>query len=65
MKIKDLLKFNPEADIKIIMQNYLPFNGKLELGWSHDEGDSFDNSKETASEVCIFLGNFKENTINA
>ena len=65
MKIKDLLNFNPEADIEIIMPNCVPFKGDLNLGWSHDGSDSFDNRKETASEVCIFLGNFKENTANA
>lgn len=61
MKIKDLLEFNPEADIEIVMPNYLPFEGNLELGWSHGSGESLDNRKETASEVCIILGNFKEN----
>lgn len=35
MKIKDLLKFNPEAEIEIIMPNCLPYEGKLDLGWSH------------------------------
>lgn len=64
MKIKDLLEFNPEADIEIIMPNCLPFNGNLDLGWSHDEGDSLDNRKETATEVCIILGNFKETIKN-
>ena len=61
MKIKDLLKFNPEADIKIIMPNSLPYEGELDLGWSHGEGESEDINEGTATEVCIILGNFKEN----
>lgn len=64
MKIKELLEFNPEADIEIIMPNCLPFNGNIDLGWSHSESDSLDNRKETASEVCIILGNFKETIKN-
>ena len=65
MKIKDLLEFNPEADIEIIMPNCLQFEGNLDLGWSHGFGESFDNRKETASEVCIILDSFKENIGNA
>lgn len=61
MKIKDLLKFNPEADIKIIMSNSLPYEGELDLGWSHGDCESEDISEGTATEVCIILGNFKEN----
>lgn len=61
MKIKDLLKFNSEADIKIIMPNSLPYEGKLDLGWSHCGTESDDSSEKNATEVCIILGNFKEN----
>ena len=61
MKIKDLLKFNPEAEIEIIMPNSLPYEGELDLGWSHRDCESEDNSEKTATEVCIILGNFKEN----
>ena len=61
MKIKDLLNFNPEADIKVIMPNYLPFEGKITYGWSGGKGELEDNSKETATEVCILLGHISEN----
>lgn len=61
MKIKDLLKFNPEAEIEIIMPNCLPYEGKLNLGWSHSGAESDDSSEKTATEVCIFLGEIKEN----
>jgi len=62
MKIKDLLKFNPEAKIEIIMPNCLPYDGELDLGWSHVDGESEDIDEGTATEVYIILGNFKENT---
>ena len=60
MKIKELLNFNPEAEIEVIFANGTPFKGKLTYGWSNGEGESIDNSKETAKEVCIFLGDINE-----
>ena len=63
MKIKDLAKFNPEAEIVIVTIDGNPIN-KLTYGWSNDEGESIDNSKETAKEVCIFLGDINENKIS-
>jgi hypothetical protein len=65
MKIKDFVGFNPEAEIKVISVSGIPFDGNLTYGWSNEEGDSFDNSKETATEVCIFLGDIKENNTTA
>lgn len=56
MKIKDLLEFNPEAKIEVIMSNGLPFTGNLDYGWSNGSGDIEDTRKETATEVCILLG---------
>jgi len=60
MKIKDLLEFNPEADLTIILTNGDPYSGKLTYGWSNGEGESVDKRKETAKEVCIFLGELEE-----
>lgn len=59
MKIKDLVKFNPEAEIVIVTIDGTPID-KFTYGWSNDEGDSTNNSKETAKEVCIFLGDINE-----
>ena len=59
MKIKDLAKFNPEAEIVIVAIDGTPID-KFTYGWSNDEGDSTNNSKETAKEVCIFLGDINE-----
>ena len=61
MKVKDLLEFNPEADIEIIMPNHLAYEGNLDLGWSHGEGESEDLRKETVKTVSIFLGENIEN----
>ena len=47
MKIKDLLKFNPEADIEIIMPNNLAYEGELTYGWSNTNKD-LDNTQENA-----------------
>ena len=59
MKIKDLTKFNPEAEIVIVTIDGTSID-KFTYGWSNDEGDSTNNSKETAKEVCIFLGDINE-----
>lgn len=61
MKIKDLLGFNPEAEITIVSVKGTPFDGKLTYGWSNGKGESIDERKETATEVCIFLGDISEN----
>ena len=57
MKIKDLLQFNPEADISIIMQDSLPFEGELSLGWTSGEGGDSEEPTDLkdVTEVCIFL----------
>lgn len=60
MKVKDLEGINPEAEIKVIMPNCLPYKGKLDWGWSSDDCDSKVNSKTVAKEVDIFLGNISE-----
>lgn len=63
IKIKDLLGFNPEAEIKIIQPNYLAWEGDLHYGWNCGEGESESGTqgKSDAKEVCIFMGNLPEN----
>ena len=62
MKIKDLLEFNPEAELEIIMEDGLPFSGELSLGWINGDGGDSDspNNKKTATNVCILLNERKE-----
>ena len=61
MKIKELLEFNPEAELKVIFKDGMPYEGTLDYGWSNGQGESTNNDKSTALEVCIFLGTNKEN----
>lgn len=70
MKIKDLLDFNPEAEIKVGFVNTdmfyntgMLYNGKISYGW--DAGGDCEpgiDTKATAKEVCIFLGDTSELT---
>ena len=60
MKIKDLLEFNPEADLTIILNTGDPYKGKLTYGWTSCDGDEGVDNKSTAKEVCIFLGDIGE-----
>lgn len=62
MKIKDLEGLNPEAEIKVIMPTGLPYDGKLDFGWTYDDCESGVNTKMLTKEVDIFLGNYKENS---
>ena len=65
MKVKDLLDFNPEAEIKVIMPTGLPYDGKLDWGWECDDDcESGVNTKLLTKEIDIFLGNFKEHIDN-
>lgn len=64
MKIKDLLDFNPEAEIRVGFVNTgMLYTGKISYGWDV-EGDCEPgiDTKATAKEVCIFLGDTSELT---
>lgn len=63
IKIKDLLEFNTEAEIKIIQPNCMSWEGDLYYGWNCGEGESESGTrgKSDAKEVCIFMGNLPEN----
>lgn len=66
MKIKDLLDFNPEAEIKVGFANTgMLYTGKISYGWD-TEGDCEPgtDTKSTTKEVCIFLGDTSELTYN-
>lgn len=64
MKIKDLLDFNPEAEIKVGFVNTgMLYNGKISYGWdAGGDCESGIDTKLTAKEVCIFLGDTFELT---
>lgn len=63
MKIKDLIGFNPEAEIIVIDKFGHQFEGELFYGW--DAGGDCNqkvDTKSIAKEVCIFLADTSELT---
>ena len=64
MKIKDLLDFNPEAEIRVgFINTGMLYTGKISYGW--DAGGDYNpgtDTKSIAKEVCIFLGDTSELT---
>ena len=52
MKIKDLLRFNPEAKLQLLGTNYVPVDLSI-YGW--DSGDSDENTTDTAKDVTDVL----------
>ena len=61
MKVKDLIGINPEAEIVVVFVDGTPYTGKMDFGWSALDGDAQTDTKLNALEVCIFLGDIKEN----
>jgi len=63
MKVKDLMGLNPEAEIRVGFVNTgMLYTGKISYGW--DAGGDCEpgiDTKATAKEVCIFLGDTSEN----
>ena len=52
MKIKDLLRFNPEAELKLLGMNYTPIELSI-YGWSC--GDSSENTDTTKYTTEVLL----------
>lgn len=50
MKIKDLLQFNPEAELQLLGTNYLPIELTI-YGWS--SGDTDEDTKSITTEVLV------------
>ena len=61
MKVKDLQGLNPEAEIRVVFPDGIFYSGKLSYGWTSNDGDSTENPKDKANEVCIFLEENNEN----
>ena len=57
MKIKDLLRFNPEAELKLLGMNYTPIELSI-YGWSYcgDSSENTNNDKDTAEVLVIPKG---------
>ena len=50
MKIKDLLQFNPEAELRLLGTDYLPIDLSI-YGWSSDDTD--EDTKNITTEVLV------------
>ena len=50
MKIKDLLEFNPEAELRLLGTDYLPIDLSI-YGWSST--DTTDDTKNITTEVLV------------
>ena len=52
MKIKDLLRFNPEAELQLLGMDYIPIELSI-YGWS--SGDSDENTDTTKDTIEVLL----------
>lgn len=57
MKIKDLLRFNPEAELKLLGINYTPIELSI-YGWSYgsDSSENTNNDKDITEVLLIPKG---------
>lgn len=61
MKIKDLLRFNPEAELQLLGTNYMPVELSI-YGW--DSGSDSDENTDTAkyaTDVLLIPTELKDN----
>ena len=56
MKIKDLLEFNPEAELRLLGTDYLPIDLSI-YGWSST--DTNEDTKNITTEVLVIPKGFK------
>ena len=57
MKIKDLLEFNPEAELRLLGTDYLPIDLSI-YGWSST--DTTEDTKNITTEVLVIPTGFKK-----
>lgn len=58
MKIKDLLQFNPEAELRLLGTDYLPIDLSI-YGWSSD--DTEEDTKNITTEVLVIPTGLEKN----
>lgn len=58
MKIKDLLQFNPEAELRLLGTDYLPID-LLIYGWSSPDTD--EDTKNITTEVLVIPTGLEKN----
>lgn len=52
MKIKDLLRFNPEAELQLLGMDYIPIELSI-YGWSSSDSDENTDATKDTSEVLL------------
>ena len=58
MKIKDLLQFNPEAELRLLGTDYLAIDLSI-YGWSSDDTD--EDTKNITTEVLVIPTGLEKN----
>jgi len=58
MKIKDLLQFNPEAELRLLGTDYLPIDLSI-YGWS--SADTDEDTKNITTEVLVIPTGLEKN----
>lgn len=52
MKIKDLLQFNPEAELRLLGTDYIPIDLSI-YGWSSGDCDESIDTKDITNEILV------------
>ena len=60
MKIKDLLRFNPEAELRLLGTDYIPIDLSI-YGWSSGDCDESIDTKVITNEVLYERMGFPQN----
>ena len=60
MKIKDLLRFNPEAELQLLGTNYMPVELSI-YGWDCGDIDENTDSAKYAIDVLLIPTELKDN----
>lgn len=60
MKIKDLLQFNPEAELRLLGTDYIPIDLSI-YGWSSDDCDESIDTKVITNEVLVIPTGLEKN----
>lgn len=60
MKIKDLLRFNPEAELKLLGMDYIPIELSI-YGWSSGDSDENTDTTKDTTEVLLIPTGLKNN----
>ena len=60
MKIKDLLRFNPEAELQLLGTDYVPIDLSI-YGWGSGDSDENKDTAKDVTDVLLILTELKDN----